>query len=312
MIAQAWFKIVDRVAKKHSLAKLQASLAGKTLVGEYVGNYHLQHIVKYSKETIIFYAVTENSDEKNCLLPEESYAIFNEFGLDCVPCDRVGLFDNINSLSDALYNEYNIVASGSIRDEEEGAVLYMIKRGQNDDKVLSLAKLKSLEYRIFRKLREKLRNFWAKHENIQQWTPNHQAMYDKLFATYLKECKDLTGETPLPQTPAYYRDFAYNAFEVVKQDYTLYQKLSYYYIDFLEEITYAFNMDTSMFTSKVFKNTKSKTYPKLKTENLRPDNKSWQKRSINKSYYTDVPTSPTKKPTLQKKGSKQSSKQSLK
>lgn len=66
-IARTWFKIISKLGRqKKSLAKLQEALAGKTLVGEYVGNYYLQHLVKYPRETIIFYAVTDNnSNDKN-------------------------------------------------------------------------------------------------------------------------------------------------------------------------------------------------------------------------------------------------------
>jgi D-Tyr-tRNAtyr deacylase len=48
----------------------------------------------------------------------------------------------------------------SIREAEEGAVLYFVmNHKQDNEKMLSMCKLKTLEYRVFRKLREKLRNF---------------------------------------------------------------------------------------------------------------------------------------------------------
>jgi len=55
------------------------------------------------------------------------------------------------------------VGNSPISKQEEGAVVYFVSRGLNkeDDEVLSLAKLKTIEYRIYRKLREKLRNFWS-------------------------------------------------------------------------------------------------------------------------------------------------------
>lgn len=56
------------------------------------------------------------------------------------------------------------VSKSEIAKEEEGNVLYIVSKGENgaSDKVLSLAKLKTLEYRLFRKMREKLRNFHMK------------------------------------------------------------------------------------------------------------------------------------------------------
>lgn len=59
------------------------------------------------------------------------------------------------------------VAASPIASDEEGNVLYFVKRDpvdpENLDKqrVLSLAKLKTLEYRLFRKMREKLRGYHA-------------------------------------------------------------------------------------------------------------------------------------------------------
>lgn len=70
-------------------------------------------------------------------------------------------------LCNGLYKTFRDVAKGKITDEEEGSVIYLIKRDrdgiQANDKVLSLSKLKTIEYRIFRKIREKLRGFY-RHE----------------------------------------------------------------------------------------------------------------------------------------------------
>lgn len=51
---------------------------------------------------------------------------------------------------------------------------------------LSLAKLKTLEYRVFRKLREKLKNF-GKHGNV-----------DRVFRTYVTEVEQLVKNEKLP------------------------------------------------------------------------------------------------------------------
>lgn len=57
------------------------------------------------------------------------------------------------------------MAKSEIAQEEEGNVLYFVKRPSDPTKksrTLSLAKLKTLEYRLFRKIREKLRGFYAR------------------------------------------------------------------------------------------------------------------------------------------------------
>lgn len=211
------------------------------------------------------------------------------------------MFDNIDSLSDALNHEYKIVSGGSIKKEEEGAVLYMVRRGTKEDKVLSLSKLKTLEYRIFRKLREKLRNFWSKHENVIEWKSGHQNQYDISYKKFLEECKDLVKNAKLPQPFEYYMEFADHAYNAAQQQPLLYDKLKNYYVDFLEEITRAFYKDSKIFTSLVFKQTNSKQYTKLSGKELKADNDSWFSRKPNTSYYGDVESeSPTK---LEKKKS---------
>lgn len=70
-------------------------------------------------------------------------------------------------LCNRLYKIFRDVAKGKITEEEEGSVVYLIRRNKegdtSKDEVLSLSKLKTIEYRIFRKIREKLRGFY-RHE----------------------------------------------------------------------------------------------------------------------------------------------------
>lgn len=76
--------------------------------------------------------------------------------------DVLGVYSDYDKLCDDLEKEYVKVSGKSIRDEEEGAVLYMVKRHKEEpkhDEILSLSKFKTLEYRLFRKMREKLRSF---------------------------------------------------------------------------------------------------------------------------------------------------------
>ena len=74
-------------------------------------------------------------------------------------------------MCDSLCRVFKDVAKSEIAQEEEGNVLYFVKRpvsanasaasDGSQSEVLSLCKLKTLEYRLFRKMREKLRNFYA-------------------------------------------------------------------------------------------------------------------------------------------------------
>lgn len=77
--------------------------------------------------------------------------------------ESLGTFKTFDSLCDALTKAFREVAKGKIVEEEEGSVIYLTQRHSSnsaEDKVLSLSKLKTIEYRIFRKMREKLRGYY--------------------------------------------------------------------------------------------------------------------------------------------------------
>jgi len=93
---------------------------------------------------------------------EESFKLFKKYGFDTVDIVTIGVYSDYDKLCDDLVGEYFGISSSTIASEEEGAVWYFIKRDKENplkDEVVSLSKVKTLEYRIFRKLREKMRNF---------------------------------------------------------------------------------------------------------------------------------------------------------
>lgn len=54
------------------------------MVGEYIGHPEHQHMVKYSRTTIIFYAVVDNYSSEICWSCEKSFALFKKYGIDMV------------------------------------------------------------------------------------------------------------------------------------------------------------------------------------------------------------------------------------
>mmetsp|Transcript_11542 Transcript_11542/g.9993 ORF Transcript_11542/g.9993 Transcript_11542/m.9993 type:complete len:150 (-) Transcript_11542:2173-2622(-) len=134
-----------------------------TFVGEYCGNQDYQHLVKYNEIAINFVAIVDNNSAITCISPKEAFATFDKFGLNKVGYKHMGEFENKKDFNEALKNIYLNVAETEIDVEEEGSVIYIVSVDKNGvEKALSLSKLKTLEYRIFRKLREKLRTFIAR------------------------------------------------------------------------------------------------------------------------------------------------------
>ena len=73
-------------------------MVNKTLVGEYIGSQEHQHFVRYSRVTIIFYAIVENDSEKSCIPCAEAWAFFKKFDLDVVHIRSLGTFTDYKQL----------------------------------------------------------------------------------------------------------------------------------------------------------------------------------------------------------------------
>jgi hypothetical protein len=108
--------------------------------------------------------MVNNLSKKICHLPEDTLAMLKKYKLDSVRMHSLGTYSDYDHMCDDLQAEFERVSGLSIAEEEEGSVLYFVLRHKEDpksDHVLSLGKLKTLEYRLFRKMREKLRDFAA-------------------------------------------------------------------------------------------------------------------------------------------------------
>lgn len=100
-MARAWFKMTKKMSKEQ-LRKLQEDMDGHTLIGEYIGSQEHQHLVKYSRVTIIFYAVVDNYSEETCWPCSRAWQFFKKYGFDVVHIDSLGVFDNYASLCDQV------------------------------------------------------------------------------------------------------------------------------------------------------------------------------------------------------------------
>lgn len=187
-------------------------MANLTFVGEYIGSIEHQHMVKYNRVTIIFYAVVDNHSPEICWPSNQALQLFKKYDLDVVNITSLGLYNDYESLCNALYNSFRDIAKGKITDEEEGAVIYLTKRDKSgnssEDRVLSLCKLKTIEYRIFRKMREKLRNYYKNSAN---------RVPDGIVTQFKKETLQLCEGNELPKELNFYVGLMKAAFEFIKK-----------------------------------------------------------------------------------------------
>ncbi len=157
-MARVWFSIVVRLEKEGRLAELKAELSGRTFVGEYAGNPEHQHMVRYPRETIVFYTIVENEAVADCIDPIAASRIFEKYGLDHVQCESKGICHSLGEVIKGIRDVYTTLATESLYNEEEGVVIYLVSRGAEKSFTLSLCKVKTLEYRIYRKIRENVKS----------------------------------------------------------------------------------------------------------------------------------------------------------
>ena len=161
--------------------------------------------------------------------------LFDKWGLDKVAIQTLGTFESYPALCDSLCRVFKDVAKSEIAQEEEGNVLYFIKRpaesSTEPSKVLSLCKLKTLEYRLFRKMREKLRNFFG--SPLSEQTEERERSSIKRF---ISEARELSHEHELPRPLKYYIQLFKTAFEFLDQSQAHVDLLNNEYVTFSEKL----------------------------------------------------------------------------
>lgn len=238
IIAEEWFNIIEKIP---NIEELQKDLEGRTLVGEYCGNEKYQHLVKYDKTMIFLYALVENNGNKSCLPPYEVFELCSKFNLAAVKFVETESFSTFNDLNLKLKAIYDKISVSKIEEVGEGCVLYFLKerKGKNEkDEILSLCKIKTLEYRIFRKLREKIKHLFplansendkkdGSKKNKKNFTQND------LLSKFKSESKELCKHYILPMDEVIYYELAEICLNYTKQYPSYIKIIKERYIDFI-------------------------------------------------------------------------------
>ena len=262
-IALCWFDILE-IKTKEETDLIKNEMSNRTFCGEYCGNQYHEHLIRHSKHTIYFYSIVDNNDENNICLPiEESFEIFKKLNLEHVNYEYVGTYKNKNELFEGIHKIYKSIAEKSILYEEEGDVLYFV----NDKKVISLCKVKTLEYKIYRKLREKIKNELKNEEN--EFNMNR-----KKISQFFNEVQLISQNFKLPNPLEFYftvSDMAFRFIDFYKNKFVGENpeiNLHNTYLDLIEMIhsiiDYNFNLEsrndnltTQDMINRLYKNKKS-------------------------------------------------------
>lgn len=103
--------------------------------------------------------MVENAGFTRCLPVEEAFQLFDRYRMKKVRTTTIKSISKQNDLYSNIYELMKKTAQGTMKEEGEGSVLYIVseRNSTHEQRVVSVSKLKTTEYFIFRKLREMLK-----------------------------------------------------------------------------------------------------------------------------------------------------------
>ena len=243
-IAEVWFDILERISKSHELNDIKQFFCGRTFIGEYIGGH--QHLVKYPTKNILFFAVVNNDSSEDCINPKEAFKMFSDLKLDTVLWKSCGVYSTVEELQTYLKKLYVLISKGKLEVDEEGLVLYFVTK-REDAHTIALVKIKTLEYRIYRKIRQ----FLIKVNNksigsffiiieadyaFKKFKAEYKTVIDNTLGEVLKIMKN--ESSPISHTPinyAYYENVANFAFDCsrLQTNSKFAEESKSHYVDFL-------------------------------------------------------------------------------
>ncbi|CAD8108582.1 unnamed protein product [Paramecium primaurelia] len=227
LIAKQWLEII----KQQNYDDLKSFLNQHTLIGEYCGNPNYQHITKYSHIQLIFYAIVNNNSPDICLPVEHTKNICKKFKLQFVKNSQIKNFNNYKAVLSQLSIWSQLIGQGPMELVGEGSVIYFIAEDQiGNQQTISICKLKSMEYLIYRKLRELLKIL------IQKINLNENYQLSVQLGKFLNELQIIIKQYFPPQPIRYYLHISKLAFEEVYNDKIPFERIRYNFVDFLEHI----------------------------------------------------------------------------
>ena len=301
LIADCWFKKLEKLSPDQIIA-LKQDIEGLNLIGEYVGNPLHQHLVEYKEIDVIFYAIVDLKSNDSCIPVLKASEIFDKYGFKKVNIELRGTYEDEKSFNEALLALYKEVSESELEKDQEGAVLYFQSIFPDGEcQVLSLSKLKTLEYRVLRKLREKLKNQLRDMRRPED-----------VVRTYKKEIQELSKTFKTPKPIDHYVEIATKALEFVTNNSKVARSIdiSSRYIDFLKIVQANQKLEPSLF-EKIMKNPnekgpesdeeeeadgqeESKQEEKKPEENQAGSNPSEEFKSEHKQPEENIPTYPVK------------------
>lgn len=168
-IGSLWFLQLSTL-EDSSCRALKDQLTSATLIGEMVGGSGA-HLVQYGADRKLqWYAVVPHHGDEPCWLPSRSQSFLQTVGLPTVEFHHVQVYREVEPLLEALKTMVITVEKTPLSEAGEGYVLYIARQAAKaaahspvdatiDGRVIHMGKLKTGEYRVLRRMRDKAKHF---------------------------------------------------------------------------------------------------------------------------------------------------------
>ena len=156
--AETWFNLLqERIIDKNLLEQFIKELGDYTLIGESVGDTKREHILVYKNRDIIFYGIVNNKKllSEHCLPLSKSFDLFKKYNLTYTEIQPSEKYDSLIDLFSYINTQFDVIFDKSLQESGEGNVVYFSCEVNGIESIQNLGKLKTFEYRFFRKIREK-------------------------------------------------------------------------------------------------------------------------------------------------------------
>lgn len=229
------------------LQAFQEDLSRNTLIGDYSGDYNLQGIVRYRKQEICYYAVVLTSKVSECIPPDEAFELFEKYRLNHSGFEKfkqIKLEENlVRSLSQIMHE----VRSSNLEAQDKGAILYLVLKRNDMQKVTSLAEIQTLEYKIYSELQTRILNLLQSQKDAND---DFEEFKDSLYK--------LVGDADLHHSINYYLNVADTAYRYCCESIDDLNYLKNNFSTLLSVVIYCLHQNTSV-SSKIFKDKKKVT-----------------------------------------------------
>lgn len=249
--AECFFDFL-KVLSSAELEKFKEDLIGFTLIGDYIGDYEIQKILRYIKPRLVFTAMVETEKGVDCFPIVEGIEFLESYGL---PHTNFRIWDDNRDYPDFVDNLINSlyeIEEASLQDHQAGASMFLVLHKKTKQKVISLSHVHTLEYLIYKRLRIHVEDYIYEGRRVNSY-----------FEKFTNDVYSIIGEAHLHHSLNYYLNIGDRAFNFCETFPKMNDFVCDFFVSFLSVVIYSLHQNVEIST-KLFE---KKKLSQIETQN---------------------------------------------